>query len=195
MKPIFFKSPSEFQKWLKKNQDKVQELWIGFYKKDSVKKGMTYLEALDEALCYGWIDGIRKSLDKNSYVIRFTPRKPKSIWSQINIKRAEELIEAGRMKPSGLKEFKDRDPKRSGLYSFENRPQSLEVVYEKKLKANKKAWAFFQAMPPWYQKTSAFWIMSARLEQTRLKRLDILIKDSENGRKIGPLKWSDKKKK
>ena len=184
MKPTFFKSAAECRRWLERNHDKVTEQWFGFYKKNSGKAGITYQEALDEALCFGWIDGLKKSVDESSYTFRFTPRKPKSVWSVVNTKRAEELCKLGRMKPAGLKAFAVRDPKRSGIYSFENRPRKLSASCEKEFKAHKEAWKFFQSQPPGYQRTASFWVMSPKQEATRLRRLARLINDSE--KKIRP---------
>src|SRR3990172_3023161 len=155
----FFKSSSEFRKWLGEQHDKTTELWLGFYKKSSGKATFTYQQALDEALCFGWIDGVRKSRDENSYIIRFSPRKSKSTWSLVNVKRAKELKTMGRMKASGLKGFDGRDPRKSGIYSFENAERKLHPDYEQKFKANRKAWAFFQAQPPGYQRTANYWVM------------------------------------
>jgi uncharacterized protein YdeI (YjbR/CyaY-like superfamily) len=163
----FFSNPSKFHQWLDQNHDKESELWVGFYKKDSGKPSITYPEALDEALCYGWIDGLRKSIDEVSYKIRFTPRRAKSTWSLVNTKRVAELKRLGRMCGSGLKAFETRDPKRSGIYSFENAARTLDAVYEKKFQANKRAWAFFQAQPPGYQRTASWWVMSAKKNETR----------------------------
>lgn len=189
MNPKFFKTPSDWRKWLERNHNKAEELWVGFYKKDSGKPSLTWPESVDGALCFGWIDGLRKSIDDVSYMIRFTPRRPKSIWSAINLKRVEELTKQGLMHESGLKVYQARDPEKSGQYSFEQeKPQQLYEAYEKKLRANKRAWKFFQAQPPWYQRTSSFWIMSAKQEETRLRRLAILIDDSAHERSIGPLK-------
>lgn len=188
MIPKFFKTPSDWRKWLKHNHDKAEELWVGFYKKDSGKPSITWPESVDGALCFGWIDGLRKSIDEISYKIRFTPRRPKSIWSAINLKRVEELTKLGLMHESGLKVFQARDLKKSGQYSFEQeKPQQLDEAYEKKLRANKKAWKFFQAQPPWYQRTCSFWVMSAKQEETRLRRLAILIDDSAHERSIAPM--------
>jgi uncharacterized protein YdeI (YjbR/CyaY-like superfamily) len=185
--PIFFSKQSELKKWFEKNHNKIQELLVGFYKKSSNKPSITYQEALDEALCFGWIDSIRRSIDDISYTIRFTPRKPKSYWSMVNIKRVMELKKLGRMKPSGLKTFRARDREKSEKYSFERRNVKLNPSYERKLKANEKAWDYFQSKPPSYQKPAIWWIMSAKQEETRLKRLARLIEDSENGRTIPPL--------
>ncbi|HEY3251083.1 MAG TPA: YdeI/OmpD-associated family protein [Ignavibacteria bacterium] len=183
-KCIFFKSPFELHKWLKKNHAKARELWIGFYKKNAAKKGITYAEALDEALCFGWIDGIRKGIDDARYTIRYTPRKPKSIWSLVNIRRAGQLKKLGLMQPYGIKAFNERDINRSQLYSFEQRVVKLAPVYEKKFKHNKKAWDYFKSQPSWYQKTASWWVVSAKKEETRLSRLEILIKDSRSNRSI-----------
>jgi uncharacterized protein YdeI (YjbR/CyaY-like superfamily) len=187
MRITFFKSPAEFRGWLERHHDEAQELWVGFYKKDSGKPSITWPESVDEALCFGWIDGIRKSVDGISYTVRFTPRKSRSIWSAINIKRVQALKKMGRMQAAGLKAFEARDSKRSGVYSFEQRRPKLDVAYEKKLQANKAAWKFFQAQAPWYQRTSSWWVMSAKKEETRRKRLATLIDDSAHGRTIAPL--------
>ena len=163
MKVIHFKSAAEFRQWLEANHDRVAELWVGFYKKNSGRTGITYGEAVDEALCFGWIDGLKKRVDELSYTHRFSPRKPRSIWSLINIRRAKELKKLGRMTPAGLKAFEARDPERSGMYSFENRPRKLDAAHERIFRADKKAWAFFQAQPPGYQRTACWWVMSAKV--------------------------------
>ena len=178
-KPTFFKFSTKLHDWYLKNHGKKKELLIGFYKKDSGKPSITYHEALNEALSFGWIDGIRKSIDDLSYSIRYTPRKKNSIWSAVNIKRIGELSQLGRMHPAGLQTFQARDLKRAGLYSFEQKNHELAKNYEKKFKANKKAWSFFQSKPPSYRKPSIHWVMSAKQEETRQRRLDILIHDSE----------------
>jgi uncharacterized protein YdeI (YjbR/CyaY-like superfamily) len=195
MEPRFFRSSTDFRKWLEKNHTLRTEILVGFYKKDSGKANMTWAQSVDEALCFGWIDGVRKRIDELSYTIRFTPRKPKSIWSAINIKRAAELTELGLMYPVGLKAFNARDEKRSVIYAYENTPKELDAVSLKQLRANKKAWAFFQKQAPWYQRTSTHWVLSAKREETRAKRLGILIEDSANGLKIATLRWNDKTKK
>jgi uncharacterized protein YdeI (YjbR/CyaY-like superfamily) len=188
MKPVFFTRQSQFRKWMEKNHNKESELWVGFYKKDSGKDSITWPQSVDEALCFGWIDGIRKSIDSISYMIRFTPRKSTSIWSSINIKRAKELSELGLMDPAGIAVFKNRDEKKSNQYSFEQKSVKLDEEFEKKFRANKKAWNHFQSMAPSYKKTATWWVMSAKQEETRLRRLNILIKDSGISQKIGPLK-------
>jgi uncharacterized protein YdeI (YjbR/CyaY-like superfamily) len=188
MKIKFFKTPLQFRKWLDAHHDKSNELLVGFYKKNSGKQSISWPEAVDEALCFGWIDGIRKSIDETSYMIRFTPRKSRSTWSAVNIKRVGELSKIGRMNPSGLKTFNERDQKRSVQYSYEQKNKKLDTTYEKKLRANKKAWNFFRAQAPWYQRTATWWIISAKREETRLKRLSILINDSEKDKRIPPLR-------
>jgi uncharacterized protein YdeI (YjbR/CyaY-like superfamily) len=185
MNPHYFTSPIKFQQWLEKHHAKSVELWVGFYKKNSGKPSITYQEALDEALCFGWIDGIRKTVDEQRYTIRFTPRKPGSNWSNVNIKRMKELIAAGRVLPAGLAAFEARTAEKSGIYTYENRPQQLSAEYEKKFRANKKAWAFFQSQAPYYQRTACGWIMTAKKEETRLRRLAALIEDSAQGRRLG----------
>ncbi len=188
VKPTFFATPSAFHTWLEEHHETAQELWVGFYKTSSGKPSITWPEAVDQALCFGWIDGVRKGIDDASYTIRFTPRKPQSIWSAVNVKRAQELARLGLMHPAGLKAFEERDQKKSGLYSYEQRESSqLAPAYEKQFKANKKAWDFFQSKPPSYQQPAIWWVMSAKQEETRLKRLARLIEDSEHGRTIPPL--------
>jgi len=190
--PIFFTSPKEFRKWLEKNHTSEKEVFIGFYKRHTSKPSLTWPESVDQALCFGWIDGIRRSLGDASYMIRFTPRKPGSNWSAINIKKVEELTKLGLMKPAGLAAFAFREEKRSRIYSYEEKADALRPEFEKKLKANKKAWAFFQAQAPWYRKVASAWIMRAIREETKLKRLGDLITDSEAGRKVKPLSYQKK---
>jgi uncharacterized protein YdeI (YjbR/CyaY-like superfamily) len=180
----FFKSPSDLRKWFERHHALEQELWVGYYKKDSDKPSITWPQSVDEALCFGWIDGIRKSIDDLSYKIRFTPRKPRSIWSAVNIKRAGELSEQGLMQPAGLKAFRAREENRSGIYSYEQRSPELPDQYGKKLKKNFAAWKFFHAQPPSYRKAANWWVVSAKKEETRLKRLDNLIQHSARGQRI-----------
>src|SRR5438128_3111051 len=180
----FFKAPAAFRKWLAANHAKVKELWVGFYKKDSGKPSITWPESVDEALCFGWIDGIRKKFDDESYVIRFTPRKPDSIWSAVNIRNVERLIREGRMTPPGLKAYQARKEYRSGIYSYEQRPAELVEPYASKFKRDKAAWKFFQAQPPYYRKTLTWWVVSAKQEATRLARLDKLIEASAKGQRL-----------
>ena len=186
MKPIYFASPAEFRTWLEKHHAKEKELLVGFHKKDTGKPSMTWPQSVDEALCFGWIDGVRKRVDDERYTIRFTPRKPKSNWSNVNIKRVAELKDLGRMTPAGLKAFEERETKRDYAYE-ETRSRAFTPEPEKIFRANRKAWAFFEAQPPGYRRTAIFWVLSAKREETRLKRLDTLIDDSAHGRRIGLL--------
>lgn len=180
----YFKTQNEFRKWLEKNHDKVDEIFVGFYKVHTKKKSITYSQALDEALCFGWIDGIRKSIDDERYHIRFTPRRKGSKWSNVNIKKAEDLIKSGKMKPAGLKEFKNRKKYKTAKYSYEEKIEKLSPEYKKKLKSNKDAWEFFQNQVPYYKRTVSFWVMSAKRDETRQRRLNVLIEDCEKQRKI-----------
>lgn len=188
MTPQFFKTPIHLRRWLEKNHASATELWIGMYRKASGKGGITYDEALEEALCFGWIDGVRKRLDDESYVQRFTPRTAKSYWSAVNIKRVAELKSAGRMHASGLATFERRDASKTGAYSFERQNAKLEPAHEKQFRAKAKAWAFFESQAPWYRRVAVHWVTSAKKEETRQRRLETLIKDSAAGRRIGLLK-------
>ena len=180
----FFKSSHEFREWLEMHHIDARELWVGFYKKNSGKPSITWPESVDQALCFGWIDGVRKSIDDTSYMIRFSPRKSTSIWSAVNMKRAEELATQGLMRPAGEKAFELRKENRSGIYSYEQRSASLPESYEKTLKENRAAWDFFQAQPPSYRKIAFWWVVSAKKEETRLKRLDKLIDYSARGKRL-----------
>jgi len=194
MKPAFFKNQKELRKWFENNHHKGKEIWIGFYKKDSGKANFTWSQSVDQALCFGWIDGIRKSIDEVSYMIRFTPRNPKSNWSAVNIKKINELTKLNLMHPAGIEAFKKREEKRSEIYSFEQNKVKLNKKYELKFKSNKNAWKFFQSLPPSTKKPSIWWVMSAKKEETRLRRLDILINSSEEEQKIPPLRLGSTKK-
>lgn len=179
----FFKSPADFRTWLEKNHASSSEQWVGFYKKGSGHPSITWPESVDQALCFGWIDGIRKNIDEVSYKIRFTPRRPGSIWSGVNIKRVEELSKTGFMEPAGLKAFLARKEHKSGIYSYEQRSADLPAPYEKRLKQNKAAWEFFCAQPAWYRKQAFWYIVSAKKEETRLKRLARLIEQFSQRRR------------
>jgi uncharacterized protein YdeI (YjbR/CyaY-like superfamily) len=187
--PTFFKKQADFRKWLLKNHKKESELLVGFYKVDSGKHSMTWSQSVDEALCFGWIDGVRKSIDQDSYQIRFTQRKPTSIWSAVNIKKIEELTRRGLMQPAGLSSFEKRTESKSKIYSYEKEQVELTPNFKKQFKANKKAWDYFQSLAPSYKKLSTHWVMSAKQESTRIKRLNQLISDSAAGRN----KWKDNK--
>jgi uncharacterized protein YdeI (YjbR/CyaY-like superfamily) len=183
MKPMFFAQPSAFRAWLEKHHLAAGELLIGFYKKGSGRPSITWPEAVDQALCFGWIDGVRRRLDDESYCIRFTPRRRTSTWSAVNIRRVAELKEQGLMQPAGLDAFGRRSEEKSRTYSYEQeRGATLEDAWQKKLQANRKAWAFFQAQPPWYQRTAIHRVVSAKKEETRRRRLDALIEASASGR-------------
>lgn len=187
--PTFFATQAAFRKWLEKNHNKATELLVGFYKTDSGKPSMTWSQSVDEALCFGWIDGVRRSIDKYSYSIRFTPRKPKSIWSAVNIAKVEKFISHGLMQPAGLASFEKRTEDKSRIYSHEIGEVKFSPAYEKQFKANKTAWNYFQSLAPSYRKPSTLWVMSAKQEAIRTKRLNELIADS----KAGTNKWKDNK--
>lgn len=189
----FFRSASALRVWFEKNYSKSDEIWIGFYKKDSGKSGITYAEALDEALCFGWIDGIRKSLDDVSYVNRFTPRRARSVWSRVNIAKVKALIEAGRMTPAGLAEYEKRSGEATGPYSFEQDQVQFSAKQEKAFRKNRVAWKFFESQPPYYRRVATWWVTSAKRQETQDRRLERLIDDSAAGRRIGSLATTPKK--
>ncbi len=185
----FFETPAQWRSWLEKNHARAKELSVGFHKRSSGRPSITWPESVDEALGFGWIDGVRNSLDETSYRIRFTPRKPRSIWSAVNIKRVAELKREGRMHPAGLAAFARRSETRSEIYSYEQRKTArLDAASERRFRANATAWKFYQAQAPWYQRTTAWWVISAKKEETRDRRLAALIKSSGQGRRIDPMK-------
>jgi uncharacterized protein YdeI (YjbR/CyaY-like superfamily) len=184
----FFKSQTEFRTWLERNHARAPELWLGFYRRGSGKAGITFRQALDEALCWGWIDGVRKRIDDISYTNRFTPRQPKSNWSLVNIERARELRKRGLMTPAGLKAFDQRDEEKASRYSYEQASPKFDRAYERSFRADRQAWEFFQSQPAGYKRTVTWWVMSAKREQTRLRRLATLIEDSKNGLRIAMLR-------
>ena len=179
----YFAKPAEWRKWLAKNHLTASELWVGFHKRDSGKPSITWPESVDEALCAGWIDGVRKSLGETSYVIRFTPRKPTSIWSVVNINRVNVLTETGRMGPAGLAAFAARKEHKSGIYAFEQHSPELSATDRRTFKKNKAAWAFFQAQASWYQRQQSWRVSSAKRPETREKRLLALIEASADSRR------------
>lgn len=188
MKPTFFATAGELRKWLEKNHATATELLVGFYKKSSGRPSITWQELVDEELCFGWIDGVRKGIDETSYVNRITPRKSRSTWSAVNRARAKELIRLGRMHAAGVKAFERRSDDRSAIYSYEQRKtSSLDPKAERSFRANKTAWEFFRAQAPSYQRAAIWWVISAKREETRQKRLATLIGDSARGRTVGPL--------
>ena len=181
---VFFQSSAHFRRWLRQHHQKKPELWVGYYKQGAQKSGMTWAESVDEALCFGWIDGIRRGIDKRRYVIRFTPRRKKSIWSAINIRNVQRLVEAQRMHASGIKAFAARIENRSGIYSYEQRPRELPPSIALQIRRNKKAWDFFQAQPPSYRRQVTWWLVSAKKEETRTKRLQTLLAASAKRRRL-----------
>jgi uncharacterized protein YdeI (YjbR/CyaY-like superfamily) len=193
-KPTFFPTPSDFRAWLESHHDKFRELLVGFHKKSSGRPSITWPESVQVALCFGWIDGVRKSLDETSYTIRFTPRKPTSNWSSINIKFVQELTKKGLMHPAGLKAFAARSAKKSGIYSYEQRKTARFTREQgKQFRANKAAWEFFCSQAPWYQRVTTYWVISAKKEEARLKRLSVLIEHSRRGRTLPQLIPTKKK--
>ena len=184
---LYFESPAEFRAWLDANGKTADSVWVGYYKKSRGKLSISHADAIDEALCYGWIDSIRKGVDDERYANRFTPRRPGSNWSQINIDRVGELAAQGRMLPPGLRAFEQRGKARATVSSADVRHQRFDEASEQRFRANEAAWAFFQAQPPGYRRTVIHWVTSAKREETRLKRLETLIEDSANGRRIGLL--------
>jgi uncharacterized protein YdeI (YjbR/CyaY-like superfamily) len=183
-KPRAFPSPSALREWFDGNHLEAQELWIRFYKLDSGKPSVTYPEALDEALCVGWIDGIRKRLDDESYIMRFTPRKKSSYWSTVNIRKARALVATGRMRPAGLAAFRMRDASAERRYSFENRPRDLPADALASLRQHKEAWAFWSEQPASYRRAVAWWIVSAKGSDTRERRIALLIDRSRKDERI-----------
>jgi uncharacterized protein YdeI (YjbR/CyaY-like superfamily) len=191
-KARFFRAAGAFHAWLDDNHASESELVVGFYKKDSGKPSITYPEALDEALAYGWIDGIRRGVDAESYTIRFTPRKVRSIWSNVNIKRAGELQAAGRMMAAGLAAFEKRDEKRSGIYSYERSVAALDAAALEAFEADEKASAYWDAQAPSYRRMVAHWLVSAKKPETRARRLATLIDCSRRGKPIPPYAYPKK---
>ncbi len=193
MPPIFFPHKNDLRKWFLGHYLTEKELWLGYHKVGTGKPSISWPESVDVALCFGWIDGIRKSVDEHSYMIRFTKRKHTSIWSAINIAKMEELIKQNLVMPEGLAAFNNRKDHKSKIYSYENEDKILPSSFENQFKANKKAWDYFTSLAHSYQKTAIYWVISAKQERTRLLRLETLINDSEDGRKIAPLSYGKKK--
>ncbi|HTS38255.1 MAG TPA: YdeI/OmpD-associated family protein [Candidatus Solibacter sp.] len=186
-KVVFFPSAVDFRQWLESNGATSKELWVGIYRKASAKPSITYSEALDEALCAGWIDGVRKIAGSDSYTIRFSPRQKKSRWSAVNIKRVQNLADSGRMLESGLKAFEGAT-EQPRVYSYEQQRSSVfDPEFEREFRANRRAWGFFQSQPAWYRRTSTFWVVSAKKDETRRRRLVTLIAESARGRPIKEL--------
>lgn len=195
MDPTFFETPAEFRAWLEEHHADEPELLVGFHKKGSGRPSMTWPESVDQALRFGWIDGVRRSLGEESYTIRFTPRKPASTWSALNIKRAKELIDEGLMHPAGLAAFERRRDDRSAIYAYERpRDAKLAPEAERAFRANERAWAFFSEQAPWYRRNATHWVTSAKREDTRRRRLKTLIADSAAGRRLKHLTPPGKRK-
>ena len=185
MKIVFFKTPAAFRTWLQRHHTEHRILHVGFRKRHTGKPSITWPEAVDEALCFGWIDGIRRRVDDESYTIRFTPRRPRSVWSTINTRRVADLEAEGRMTPAGLAAFRARDPERTRLYSYEARHHTaVAPELQAELRANPAAWRYFQDEAPWYRRAVSHWIMSAKKEETRRSRMATLIADCAAGRRI-----------
>jgi uncharacterized protein YdeI (YjbR/CyaY-like superfamily) len=187
-RPAFFGTPAAFRAWLEAHHQARKELLVGFYKTGSGKPSITWPQSVDEALCFGWIDGVRRSLGDQAYTIRFTPRRPASIWSAINVRKVAQLIKEGKMAPAGVQAFAARRPERTGIYSFERTAAAeLTAAEEKTLRANRKASTFFDAQAPWYRRAALHWVVSAKRDETRRRRLQQLIADSAAGRTVPPL--------
>ena len=188
MEPRFFATPGRWRDWLERHHATAPELWVGFYKRDTGRPSITWPESVDQALCFGWIDGVRRRLDDERYVIRFTPRRKGSTWSNVNLARVKELTRLGVMRPAGTLAHASRAPAKTGVYSYEQRKKAkLPAELAVKLERNRKAWTFFQAQPPWYRQLTVWWIVSAKKEETRERRLATLIADSAAGRAIRQL--------
>ncbi len=188
MEPTTFATPEDFRRWLEQHHDTRTELWVGFYRKATGKPSMTWAQAVDEALCFGWIDGKTKRVDETRWMIRFSPRRKGSVWSRRNIARVEELTAAGRMHPAGVRAFEARREDRSGIYSYEQRHRAVfPPEYERRFRATREAWAWFEAKPPSYRQAAIRWVMTAKKEETRERRLGRLIEASAAGRTVPPL--------
>ena len=188
MRPRFFATPQELRTWLEEHHETADELWVGLYKKGSGRPSVTWPEVVDEALCFGWIDGVRRSIDDERYANRLTPRRPNSNWSAVNVRRVGELTKEGRIRPAGLEAFERRRVDKTAVYSYEQRHEAkLDPAFARRFRSKRKAWDWFQAQPNGYRTTAVYWVMSAKRPETRERRLATLIEDSANGRRIGPL--------
>ena len=193
--PIYFSSPKEFRAWLDEHHETETEVFVGYWKRATGKPSLTWSQAVDEALCYGWIDGVLRGIDDQRHIQRFTPRKPASNWSTVNVAKVDQLRAEGRMRPAGEAAFARRREERSGVYSYEQRDKAaLEPAQEERFRANAPAWEFFSACPPSYRKMATWWVVSAKRPETRERRLDTLIEDSAAGRRLAHMsKWAKKK--
>lgn len=188
MKPVFFADARELREWLSAHASTLPEAWVGLYKKGSGQSSITWPELVDQLLCFGWIDGVRKSLGEDSYMIRITPRRPGSNWSAVNLRRFPKLIEMGVIQPEGMAAWNARDEKKALQYSYEREHAALGKEFEALFRARPEAWEFFQAQPPSYRKSAIAWVVTAKREATRRRRLDVLISDSAQGQRIGLLR-------
>ena len=193
--PLFFEAPADFRAWLAEHHDARDELWVGYYKKGTGLPSMTWPESVDEALCFGWIDGIRKSIDEERYKIRFTPRRPGSHWSARNLGRMEHLIAEGRVAEPGMAAYRKRNPARQRQAAHEQETVTLPPEYEERLRADPRAWRYFREARPSYRKQATWWVVSAKREATRLRRLGILIESSAEGKVVPPMRWGERKRK
>jgi len=176
--PVTFATPAAWREWLRRRHAKAGEIVVRCFRTSASEQGLTYAQALDEALCYGWIDGVRRRIDEVSFSVRFTPRRPRSVWSRVNVDHVERLTKEGRMTRAGLNVFAAREERRTGIYSFEQRPKTLPPEYQQRFRVNRQAWTFFQKQAPYYQRTTTHWVMSAKREETRDRRLMTLIECS-----------------
>jgi uncharacterized protein YdeI (YjbR/CyaY-like superfamily) len=189
MKPTFFPTRRDLRAWLDEHHDTATELWVGLYKKGSGRPSITWPEVVDEALCFGWIDGVRRGIDDQSYMNRLTPRKPNSNWSAVNVRRVQELTKRRRMRAPGIKAFRERREDKTATYSYEQRHEAkLDPAQERRFRSKKQAWEWFQTQPKGYRTTAMYWVMSAKRPETRERRLDTLIADSVKGRRVPPLR-------
>ena len=188
LEPVFFANQAAFRQWLRRHHQTAAEVWVGYYKKAAGHPSVTYHESLDEALCVGWIDGIRKSIDAERFMQRFTPRRRGSNWSLVNVRKVKDLIAAGRMQPAGLAAYEAREAKKTGVYSFENQPAGFTPALEAVFRKHATAWHFWEAQPPGYRKTMMWYVMSAKRDETRAQRLDRLIVHCAAGQRIIPMK-------
>jgi uncharacterized protein YdeI (YjbR/CyaY-like superfamily) len=189
MDPIYFETPADFRAWLEHNHSKAEALPVGFYKKGTGQPSMTWPESVEEALCFGWIDGVRKGVDADRYTIRFTPRKTGSIWSTVNVAKVQVLLDEGRMQPAGLAAFQARKENRSGIYSHEQGDVDLPEPYQGLLRENTAAWEFFEKQPASYRKAASWWVASAKQEKTRMTRLEKLVACSVNAERVPQFTW------
>jgi uncharacterized protein YdeI (YjbR/CyaY-like superfamily) len=181
---IFFESPAGLRRWFEVNHDKAEDLWVGYHRKRTGRSTITWQDLVDQELCFGWIDSVRYSLGDDRSAQRVTPRRKGSIWSAVNIRRFQELEKLGLVHPAGRAAYQKRDEARSRIYSYENRPQNLDAESEAAFRKNKRAWKFFEQQAPSYKRTAAYWILSAKREETKERRLTMLIEHSAKGERL-----------